>query len=69
MKDDTRLWPTHEASVLLRFQPIFTAQGQVHEYAVLGRSRPSLWSSLRPSQQGAGLQAGVAILNGLAALA
>lgn len=63
MKDDTRLWPVHEQSVLLRFQPVFTAQGQVHEYAVLGRSRPSLWGGLTSSGPGAGLQAGVAFFN------
>lgn len=60
MKDDARSWPPQEASVLLRFQPVFTAQGQVHEYAVLGRRRPSLWSGLLSSGDGAGLRAGVA---------
>ncbi len=60
MKDDARSWPSQEASVLLRFQPVFTAQGQVHEYAVLGRCRPSLWNGLRPSRDTAGLAAGVA---------
>ncbi|MBB1594557.1 hypothetical protein [Achromobacter sp. UMC46] len=60
MKDDARSWPLQDASVLLRFQPVFTAQGQLHEYAVLGRSRASLWNGLRSSGGGAGLQAGVA---------
>ncbi|MFY0478395.1 hypothetical protein [Achromobacter marplatensis] len=60
MKDDARSWPSQEASVHLRFQPIFTAHGQVHEYAVLGRCRPSLWSGLAPARDATGLQAGVA---------
>lgn len=60
MRDDARFWSESGESVLLRFQPVFTAQGQVHEYAVLGRCRPSPWSGLAPSGQGAGLQAGVA---------
>ncbi|WMD20319.1 hypothetical protein RAS12_27550 [Achromobacter seleniivolatilans] len=60
MRDDTRFWPTQQESVLLRFQPVFTARGQVHEYAVLGRCRPSPWSGLNPKGLGAGLEAGVA---------
>lgn len=60
MRDDARFWSCSGESVLLRFQPVFTAQGQVHEYAVLGRSRPSPWSGLAPTGLGAGLLAGVA---------
>lgn len=60
MKDDARSWALAEESITLRFQPVFTAQGQVHEYAVIGRSRPSPWSGLNPVGQGAGLLAGVA---------
>jgi len=60
MRDDARFWSRCSESVLLRFQPVFTAQGQVYEYAVLGRSRPSPWSGLNPSGLGAGLQAGAA---------
>lgn len=60
MRDDARFWSATGESVVLRFQPVFTAQGQVHEYAVMGRCRPSPWSSLAPSGLGAGLQAGVA---------
>lgn len=63
MKDDTRLWPMLEESVLLRFQPVFSAQGQVHEYAVLGRSRASLWSGQTPAGPAAGLRAAVAFFN------
>ncbi len=60
MRDDARYWSSAGKPVLLRFQPVFTAQGHVHEYAVLGRCRPSPWSSLAPPGLGAGLQAGVA---------
>ncbi|CAB3824738.1 MULTISPECIES: hypothetical protein [Achromobacter] len=59
MKDDARSWTLSEDSVVLRFQPVFTAQGQVHEYAVMGRCRPSPWSSLNPVGLGASLIAGV----------
>ncbi|CAB3655401.1 hypothetical protein [Achromobacter pestifer] len=60
MKDDTRLWPLHEESSLLRFQPVFTSQGHVHEYAVQGRNRPSQRGELKPFGLGAGLAASVA---------
>ena len=49
MHDESRAWALYEDSVLLRFQPVFTAQGQVHEYAVQGRSRASPWQGLAPS--------------------
>lgn len=60
MKDDTRLWTLHEESALLRFQPVFTAQGHVHEYAVKGRNRPTPWGGLKPFGLWAGLAASVA---------
>ena len=63
MHDESRAWALYEDSVLLRFQPVFTAQGQVHEYAVQGRSRASPWQGLAPSGMGASLLAGVAFFN------
>ena len=63
MHDESRAWALYEDSVLLRFQPVFTAQGQVHEYAVQGRNRASPWQGLAPSGMGASLLAGVAFFN------
>ena len=61
MHDESRAWALYEDSVLLRFQPVFTAQGQVHEYAVQGRNRASLAGP--GAVVGASLLAGVAFFN------
>lgn len=44
MRDAVSPWPPREESLFLRFQPVFTAQGRVHEYAVA--------SSLMPARSG-----------------
>ena len=62
MHDESRAWALYEDSVLLRFQPVFTAQGQVHEYAVQGRNRASL-AGPGAVGMGASLLAGVAFFN------
>lgn len=63
MRDDARAWTQYEESVLLRFQPVFTPQGQVHEYAIMGRSRASPWQDVTPPGPGASLLAGVAFFD------
>ena len=40
MHDAVPPWPARENSLFLRFQPVFTAQGRVHEYAVAGSLMP-----------------------------
>ena len=47
MHDESRAWALYEDSVLLRFQPVFTAQGQVHEYAVQDAAALH-WQGLAP---------------------
>lgn len=41
MGDALSPWPPREESLFLRFQPVFTAQGRVHEYAVAGSLMPA----------------------------
>lgn len=60
VRNDARFWSASGTPVSLRFQPVFTAQGQVHEYAVLGHCRASPWSSLAPAGMNAGLLEGAA---------
>lgn len=62
MSDAVSPWPPREESLFLRFQPVFTAQGRVHEYAVAG--------SLMPARGGGpGLQCQRARLRATAAFA
>ncbi|MFP3742708.1 hypothetical protein SB816_06590 [Achromobacter sp. SIMBA_011] len=42
MRDPVSAWPARKETLFLRFQPVFTAQGRVHEYAVADGFTP--WS-------------------------
>ncbi len=57
MRDDARHWPPREEALFLRFQPVFTAQGQVHEYAVADSLTPWPGEALHLSRQRARLRA------------
>lgn len=41
MCESFHAWPARDGAPSLRFQPVFTGQGQVHEYAVVDRPTPS----------------------------
>ena len=41
MCESFHAWPARDDAPSLRFQPVFTGQGQVHEYAVVDRPTPS----------------------------
>lgn len=60
MHDAVQPWPPREQSLFLRFQPVFTAQGQVHEYAVAGSLLPSGGGSAGLALQRSRLRAAVA---------
>lgn len=60
MRDAARRWPPREESLFLRFQPVFTAQGQVHEYAVADSITPLRSGSPGLMAQRARLRAAVA---------
>ncbi|MFY1897370.1 hypothetical protein ACOTCN_25540 [Achromobacter xylosoxidans] len=67
MRDAARRWPPREESLFLRFQPVFTAQGQVHEYAVADSITPLRSGSPGLMAQRARLRAAVAFAAGLPA--
>lgn len=60
VRDDARPWPPREEALFLRFQPVFTAQGQVHEYGVADSLTPWLGEVSELPRQRARLRAAMA---------
>ncbi len=67
MRDDARQWPPREEALFLRFQPVFTAQGQVHEYAVADSLTPWTGDTSDLLRQRARLRAAAAFAGKFAA--
>lgn len=67
MRDTVHGWPPREESLFLRFQPVFTAQGQVHEYAVADSITPLRSGGPGVLAQRARLRAAAAFAAGLPA--
>lgn len=60
MCESVHAWPARDDAPSLRFQPVFTGQGQVHEYAVVDRPTPSAGGLSDIGAQRARLRAAVA---------
>lgn len=60
MGEPVHAWTTRDGAPSLRFQPVFTGQGLVHEYAVVDRVTPAAGGCADPGAQRARLRAAMA---------